>query len=189
MKLAPFALGRKEMIAIAGVFILLVFLFSFLIISQVNSLKKISGQLTEERTKLAEARSLIDNRQRYEKEIKLLERRIEFYEDKLPERKEVPQLFRELDKVAAESQIKFVSVEEKPPEERKHYRRFQWNLQMEGGYHELGRFINKLENLDRFIEVSNIQISSNPENFLQHNIRMEVSTFVSKERKKEKVVK
>jgi len=189
MKLPPLALGRKEMIAIAGVFILLVSLFSFLIISQVNSLKQIAGQLAKERTKLAEARRLIDNRKRYETEIKVLERRIEFYEDKLPDRKEVPQLFRELDKVATESQIKFVSVEEKLPEERKHYRRFQWNLQMEGGYHELGRFINKLENMDRFIEVSNIQIASNPGNFLKHDIRMEVSTFVSKERKPEKVVK
>ncbi len=189
MKLAPLVLGRKEMIAAAGGYIFLVFLFSFLIISQVHSWKLISGQLAKERTRLAEAKGLIDNRKSYEEEIKLLERRIGFYEDKLPESKEVPQLFRELDKVAAESRIKFVSVEEKLPEERKHYRRFQWNLRMEGGYHELGRFINKLENLGRFIKVSNIQISSNPKNFLEHNINMEVSTFVSKERRAERVAK
>lgn len=180
MKFNPSTLGRKEIMVMAIIFLLVVILLSYLMASQISSLRQTAKELAKEKATLGDVRRLIANRDKYGEEINRLEGRIQSYEAKLPERKEVPQLFRELDKIAAESQIKFVRVEEALSEEGKHYRRFYWKLQLEGGYHELGRFINKLENLDRFVRVDNIQINANPKNFLKHNIRLEVSTFVSK---------
>lgn len=180
-KLVPLTLGRKEIAILAIIFLLVISLLSYLTASRVNSLRNISRELAKESVTLTEVRRVIGSREKYEEDINRLEGQVKSYEDKLPEKKEVPQLFRQLDKVASESQIKFVSVEEGLPEEGKQYRRYYWKLQLVGGYHELGRFINKLENLDRFIRVDNIQISTNPKNPLKHNIGLEVSTFVSKE--------
>lgn len=176
----PAKFGQREIIGLAVILLVVAIILCFLIKLEITSLKKSSRELLEKKASLTEVKKLINNQEAYEEEIRLLEERIKSYESKLPEQEEVSELFRELDRIAAESQIKFIKVEEGLSETEQHYHRFYWKLQLEGGYHELKRFINKLENLDRFIRVDNISISTNSENFLRHKINLEVSTFVSK---------
>ncbi len=181
---AKFSLAGLEKKQIAGftvAYIVILLLLSLFLKAKINNLKTISIELSKKTAAVEEAEELIEGQERYRQEIDQLKKRIEIYEDKLPEQREVPQLFRELDEIAGQSQIKIISVGSEQFEEREHYWRYWMDLALEGGYHELGRFINKLESLGRFIKVDDIQISSDPQNLLKHNIKLVVSTFVSKE--------
>ncbi len=181
MKFSLAELGKKQAVGFTVAYVIIILLLVFLVKGKVVSLRAISMELSRKRVAVEEAKELIDGEDRYRQEIDELEKRIEMYEDKLPERREVPQLFRELDEVAGQSQIKIISVGSEEFEESQHYRRYWRRLELEGGYHELGRFINKLESLSRFIKVDDIQIGSTPENLLKHNIKLTVNTFVSRE--------
>jgi Tfp pilus assembly protein PilO len=48
-------------------------------------------------------------------------------------------------------------------------------------YHDLGRFINMIENSDRFMKVTDLTINTNPDPMV-HNIRLIVNIFVLKKR-------
>ena len=180
MKFDLAGLDKKQMAGFAVAYVIVAVLLSFLIKSRVVSWRTTSVELKEKRAAVEEARELIKDEEKYRQEIVQMERRIKKYEDKLPERREVPKLFRELDEIAEHSQIKIISVGSEQSEESQHYLRYWRSLDLEGGYHELGRFINKLESSGRFIKVDDIQVSSNPENVLKHNIKLTVSTFVSR---------
>ncbi len=181
MKFSLAGLEKKQMAGFAIAYVIVVFLLSFLVKGRVVSLRAISMELSKKTAAVEEAEELIEGQERYRQEIDQLKKRIEIYEDKLPERREVPQLFRDLDEIAGQSQIKILEVGSDVVEDNDQYRGYSRRLELEGGYHELGRFINKLESLGRFIKVDDIQISSDPQNLLKHNIKLVVSTFVSKE--------
>lgn len=174
-------LGKKQTVGFTLAYVIIILLLVFLVKGKAVSLRAISMELSKKRVLVEEAKELINGAERYRQEIVQLEKRIKAYEAKLPEQREVPQLFRELDEMAGQSQIKIISVGSEEFEERQHHRRYWRGLGLEGGYHELGRFINKLESLDRFIKVDDIEIISDPENLLKHNIKLTVSTFVSRE--------
>lgn len=173
-------LDKKQIAVFALVYIAIIFLLVFLVKGRVTSFRKASRELSEGRAALKEVKELIEGADRYRQEIAQLKGRIEVYEAKLPEQREVPQLFKALDEIAGQSQIKIIAVSSEELEEREHYQRYWRKLTLEGGYHALGRFINRLESSDRFIKLDDIQVTSNPENLLKHKINLVVSTFVSR---------
>ena len=176
-------LDKRQMAGFIVGYVVVVALLCYLVKGRVGSLRTVSKELSEKKAAVEEARELIAGAERYRQEIARLEKRIKVYEAKLPEQREVPELFRELDQIAGQSQIKINSVGEEESHEMEHYSRHWMELGLEGGYHELGRFVNKLESLGRFIKVDDIEVVSNPENLLKHDIKLTVSTFVSKETK------
>lgn len=181
MKLSLSGLGKKQMIGFAVAYLITILFLAFLVKGKMVDLRTISAELFERKAEVGKVRELIDARERHQQEIVELESRIEIYEDKLPEQKEVPRLFRELDEIAGQSQIEIISVGPEESEENLYYYRYWRRLELEGGYHELGYFINRLEKLDRFIKVDDLWMGSNPNNPRRHNIKLTVSTFVSKE--------
>ena len=60
----------------------------------------------------------------------------------------------------------------------KAYQEIPIMISARSGYHELGSFISKLENADRFMEVSDIKLKANSANFRKHNVELIVSTYL-----------
>ena len=51
-------------------------------------------------------------------------------------------------------------------------------IEASSGYHQLGRFLNKLENENPFISVKEFSIKQEPNNNSRHNIRLVLMTFI-----------
>jgi len=54
------------------------------------------------------------------------------------------------------------------------------NIDAVAGYHQVGKFLNKLENSNSFISVKELSISQEANSNLRHNIRLVLSTFIKK---------
>jgi len=106
---------------------------------------------------------------------------IKTFEEMLPSEQEVPALFKDLDNIANSTGVKFEWIGPESWTEGEHYIRFLRKIKIRGGYHQIGLFINRLENSQRFIRVDDVEIKSIPDTPYIHEASMIVSTFVAKE--------
>ncbi|MBN2097323.1 MAG: type 4a pilus biogenesis protein PilO [Candidatus Omnitrophica bacterium] len=119
------------------------------------------------------------------KRVAELNQKIDSYEKKLPGEKEIPAILEYLSAAAKELDLKLTEI--KPVEQTKEqdqvgafYYKAPILLSAESPYHNLGRFINKLENADRFMKISNIKILANPNSPGIHYVQLTVVTYVMK---------
>lgn len=54
------------------------------------------------------------------------------------------------------------------------------NLDLSCGYHQLGKFINDLENLQTFVLVSDVKIASQNDNYLKQKVTLTLIVYVKK---------
>ena len=94
-------------------------------------------------------------------------KKITFYETRLPGEKEIPAILEYLSNSARKLDVKITEI--KPVERSKDkadssilYYSVPILLKAECGYHQLGRFINELERADRFMKISDMQVTSHP---------------------------
>lgn len=153
----------------------------FLIKAQVDRLNRLKEEAAKQDQALRDARALVARIPDLERAIAEAEEVIVHYEAKLPSENEVDALFKELDEKAQESRVQYMTIGEASKEEGEHYTRYTRKIILQGGYHELGRFVNKLEAIDRFIKIDDITVESNPDSPFQHNVVLVVSTYVAKE--------
>lgn len=54
------------------------------------------------------------------------------------------------------------------------------DMELSCGYHNLGNFINSLENSTNFMQIQNIKISTNQEDYSLHKVTLLIKTFIKK---------
>lgn len=108
----------------------------------------------------------------------------ENYEKRFPKADEIPSLFETLSTIAVKSKVGIVAVRpmvaEKGPAAKVSslYQEIPIEIRAKGGYHQLGDFINKMEMLNRFMEVKDIEITREDAAAKRENLRLLVSTYI-----------
>lgn len=174
---------EKRHLIISVIILILTVLIVMLVVRNIRSLYTLHQKLQQRDRAISELKNLVKSEMDIKRQIGELRELIGYYEQKLPKEKEVSQLFHELDNIASGSKIKFSLITPDSSEEGKHYMRYYRTIELKSGYHQLGNFINKLENLGRFIKVDKIAITPDPADPFKHNVELVVSTFVSLEEK------
>lgn len=112
------------------------------------------------------------------------------YEKKLSREKEIPMLLESLSKMAKEAHVKILGI--KPLDktsgrqrtnvtgEELIYQEVPIVITAESGYHALGAFINKLENDERYMQVSDMQIKTSKVTPKRHDIEFVVYAYTFK---------
>lgn len=107
------------------------------------------------------------------------------YEKKLSKEKELPVLLENLSKMARASRVKISgitpSVIKKGKGEDAVYREVPIQVSAQSGYHELGSFINNLENDTRYMQISGLKIQANHANPKRHNIDFVIYAYTFKQ--------
>lgn len=133
---------------------------------------------------LENAEFLIAKKDLISKEQAKLQLAMDEYRKMFPSEQEVPKLLKSLSDMAGKSNMKIVSIkpfakEDVQTEAKSNiYQEIPVEVMAESGYHQLGQFLNKLENGDRFIIVTNINITTNPDNTAIHDVELLLSTYV-----------
>jgi len=133
---------------------------------------------------LTDGKSLLKNRDAIEKEKESLQHKIDSYGKVFPSQHEIPKLLESLSSIAAESGVRIIGIrpiaqKTKDLEKKaKAYQEIPIEIIARSGYHQLGRFLQKLETGDRFIIVKGIEIAANGLNIKKHNVKLVVSTFI-----------
>ncbi|MEW6087491.1 MAG: type 4a pilus biogenesis protein PilO [bacterium] len=100
------------------------------------------------------------NQERLKNEIKDLEEKLTSVKMQLPKEKEIPDLLKSIDAKGRESNIDFLFFKPQSIITKEFYGEVPITLNVKGGFHNVGLFLNKLAGLPRLINVSSIKISN-----------------------------
>ncbi len=96
-----------------------------------------------------------------EKEFNLLHRKWEQGQSMLPERVEMTVLLRTLTLLGTQSGVEFVKFKPLTPTPGSNYTENPIEISVVGGYHQVGGFLGEIANLDRVINVRDLDVSEN----------------------------
>jgi type IV pilus assembly protein PilO len=95
-----------------------------------------------------------------EREVHNLEASLRETEAVLPDEKDPQDVLRNLHDVASDSLLDIESFKPKPIVAKAQYTEWPIELGLEGGYHDLGRFFDRLAAMPRLISVSDLEIKT-----------------------------
>lgn len=120
---------------------------------------KLEGQLQKLQSDLDQKRLIAANRPKLEAEIKVLERQLETALVKLPEEKEIPKLLTQVNTLGLQSGLEFLLFRPAPAVRKGFYGEVPIDIRVEGQYHSLGNFLDRVSKLQRIVNVGDIKIS------------------------------
>lgn len=152
---------------------------------QLVRLADVFARMRSTRADLKAAGSDIARIDQFKNNIRAYKEKVDQYEKRLPVETEIPSLLEDLSNMAKSSNIKIVGItpvtkflgEEKIGKDQI-YREMPISINAKSGYHELGQFLSNLENADRFMKVTGIDIRSNKASPRRHDVELVVSTFI-----------
>jgi type IV pilus assembly protein PilO len=119
-------------------------------------------QLNEEYEKLSRelerARLTVGNMAKLEREFEYLHRQWNVAKTLLPEDNEMSELLRKVTAAGTQAGLEFVRFEPKPSLAHGFYSENPIEVEVEGGYHQVGSFLSQLANLNRIINVRNLSL-------------------------------
>lgn len=151
----------------------------------IGSLIKTLPKARELQRNLNFARDAMVNIPKYKKQIEELRSELSSYRKKFSTKQETSYLLKELSEMAKNSGVKIIAI--KPHAaviatqqgvSKGVYQKFPISIQAVCGYHQLGSFLNKLENADIFMRVTDINITSNPQDSLAHLVNILLNTYI-----------
>ena len=166
------------------VVIVLVSYFYFFLKPRMNILRKVLPKVAALSKESKEADKLIDNVDNLKAEIAQLKKGMSQYEARLPTQKEISSILNNLSDLASWENIKITEIKEletikgEMGEGEQAYSGVPIEIDMKSGYHQLGKFINQIENSDRLMKIDDLEINSASESLTEHNVRLIVSSFV-----------
>lgn len=121
------------------------------------------GSLREQRAsierELAQARAGVADLARFRREVAELEQRIEQLRQRLPTDKDVPPLYRTLSDAAFQSGLAVSLFQPREPRVRDYYSEIPISLTAEGGYHQIGEFLDRVARLPRVVTVGDFRLT------------------------------
>ncbi len=120
---------------------------------------KLEGDLDKLRVDLAQKRAIAANRPKLEAEIKVLEKQLEVAVVKLPEEKEIPKLLTQVNTLGQQSGLEFLLFRPAAPVKRGFYAEVPIDIRVQGEYHTLGAFLDRVSKLERIVNVADLRIS------------------------------
>ncbi|MDP2911790.1 MAG: type 4a pilus biogenesis protein PilO [Candidatus Omnitrophota bacterium] len=114
------------------------------------------------------------------------QKQADYLQKRLPGQDQISSLLEDFSSVAESSGVKILRI--KPLEEpvplnkakqvNNAYTEFPILIEARAGYHQLGVFVNKLEAMDRFIKITDIDIVGMEKDPRRHDIKLRVMTYV-----------
>jgi type IV pilus assembly protein PilO len=80
----------------------------------------------------------------------------------LPTEKEMPGILRRITLAGQQCGVEFESFRPEPELMKDHYVEIPIQLDVRGGYHEVGQFLAEVSNMPRIMKISNLQVLANP---------------------------
>jgi type IV pilus assembly protein PilO len=98
--------------------------------------------------------------QEFQREVALLEARLETLKRILPQTKETPDLMRKIQALAAQSNLLIKKFNPGTPVNKDFYQDWPISVEVEGTFHNLGYFFDRVGRLPRLVNVGNLKVKS-----------------------------
>lgn len=138
------------------------------------------------KVEIAKAQSTANQLNQFRQQVAELEGRLESLRAVLPEQKDVADLLRRIQTLATQSNLAIRGFKPAPSITKDLHAEWPIALQLDGTYHNLGTFFDRVGKFSRIINVSNISIRGKEKPTLESSIAVDcvATTFVLIEAKK-----
>jgi type IV pilus assembly protein PilO len=96
----------------------------------------------------------------FQREVQALEARLEVLKRILPPEKEMPDLMRRLQYLAAQSSLAIRKFNPGAPVQKDFYQEIPISLDFEGTYHNLGAFLDRVSRMSRLVNMGDLRVKS-----------------------------
>ncbi len=184
-KLKQYFSNKTQTINLLIPILIAVFYLGLFLSPKIKQFSRLLSEASQLKTKIVNLEKEWAGIDSFNKKIMDWQEKLQDYERKLPSEKELPAILEYLSNSAKELDVKISEI--KPVEQSKDkaaqtaiYYQAPILLLAECGYHELGRFLSKLESADRFMKISEIKIMAMPHQADRHFVRLMIVTYVMK---------
>lgn len=164
-------------------FLLIFFYLILLVFPAIRNTFRLLPEASQLKSQIVKVEKEWANIDSFNEQIARSDEKLAAYEKSLPGEKEIPAILEYLSDAAKELKVRITEIRPVIEEKDKAatpsiYYKAPILLKAECGYHQLGHFLNKLENADRFMRIDNIKIEADPEKIGIHNVELIVVTYV-----------
>ena len=96
----------------------------------------------------------------FQREVQALEARLETLKRILPPEKEMPDLMRRVQYLAAQSSLQIRKFNPAPPVQKEFFQEIPVNLDLEGTYHNLGAFLDRISRMSRLVNMGDLKVKA-----------------------------
>jgi type IV pilus assembly protein PilO len=132
----------------------------FIYRGQADDLKKQERALATLEEELQEKQEIAGNLSMFKKKVEFLQQKLEEKKKNLPDNTNMDMLLKTLNELSEKSDIRIVKFTPKPEVKKNFYAEIPVLMQIEGNYHEITTFFDKVAKEDRIINITNIQMKN-----------------------------
>ena len=176
-----FGLNKLPWYGQVGAFLVVFLVFWFLYVEpQREALALLQAELEQKRSEVAQAERDQIELERFQGEVDDLNNRLQALSAVLPERQEAAALLRRLVTFAQQSNLTLRAFRPQAPVIREMHSEWPIRLELDGTYHNLGSFFDRVSKFPRIINISDVIIRAKeaPELNLTITVECTATTFV-----------
>jgi type IV pilus assembly protein PilO len=153
-------LPRSQRLLVVGLaYVLILVLFFFVLLSPtLSDIEAAEAQRASLTTKRDQVRGRAENREAFEAELELLAAKLKQALKELPNDREIPGLLSEIDGHARKSGLDVRRFQPLPEVMHEYYADVPVQLVMDGSFHEIGIFFDKVRKMSRIVSVQDIEM-------------------------------
>jgi type IV pilus assembly protein PilO len=107
----------------------------------------------------------------FQREVQALEARLETLKRILPPEKEMPDLMRRVQYLAAQSSLQIRKFNPAPPVQKEFFQEIPVNIDVEGTYHNLGAFLDRISRMSRLVNMGEVKVRSQSQPTINNTIQ------------------
>lgn len=152
--------GSQKLGGAVGIYTLVLLILYFLMIGPTvsNTEEAIARRSTLEAEE-AENRQIAENREMWEDSVNKLNEELAKAVKELPNSREIPELVRRISSIGKKIGLQFLLFKPMPEIIRDFYAEVPVKLKVEGSFHEVATFFDRIGKLNRIVNIKNISIS------------------------------
>ena len=132
--------------------------------------KKKEQQLAELQKQIRALEATANRLPEFQREVQALEARLETLKRILPPEKEMPDLMRRVQYLAAQSSLAIRKFTPAPTAQRDFYIEVPVSLDVEGTYHNLASFFDRISRMSRLVNMGNVKIKARGEQTINNTV-------------------
>jgi type IV pilus assembly protein PilO len=133
--------------------------YPFTYAARTETIKELDARHQQLSRDLERARLLVRNLERVEQEYAILHDQWEVAQTLLPEQNQMPDLLRKVTAAGQQSGVEFQLFRPQTPVSQGFYADNPIEVRIQGGYHQTGVFLSRLANLNRIVNVSDLNMA------------------------------
>jgi type IV pilus assembly protein PilO len=149
--------GPQKTLVLVGVAGVIVALYWFTMYGgKRTELQGLERRLTQVEAKLNESRAVASNLETFRREVQELEQKFQKAVQRLPNSSELPVLLTDITSLGKKSGLEFRSFRPNPEVHRGFYAEVPISIELDGSYHNLGVFFDRMSRLPRIVRMTEV---------------------------------